>query len=434
MPETKPKVFAVMPCATVPVPAAWRAFTEACSRYGNVVMDCPDRVPRDANRNVCVSRFLLRTDADWLLMVDSDTTIPVDAIEKLLSLKRSIAVGVQPLLLGGSLVANVMPYPSDKNPDPSWPNWLEWNRECPPQRIRWCGFGCVLMHRSIFGAFDWPYFLEDHGDRFGRNNVTEDIYFCRKAHRSNLQIWCHPGVVCGHHKMVNLLDVVPRDMLRIGYEGEPEHYLGIPGWTPVEAEELFRAQVATARDGAEFVEIGVFHGRGLTCMAEWAKFYGKRIQIYGVDHFQGTRELPMEFVDGMESQCRANLNRAGINGEVKLIESDSAEAASRFGQVDFAYIDAGHDEASARRDILAWLPKIRPGGVLAGDDYAVEHPGVVRAVNALLPNAEKRGRTWAIRIGGTESPWHRPPEYTEEEVAGDEVETVASEVVQTVSA
>lgn len=411
-PTTKPKVFCVMPCASVPVPAAWRALNEAAARYGNVIIDAPDRNPRDVNRNIIVSRFLLRTDADWLLMVDSDTTIPVDAIEKMLSLRKSVVCGVQPLILGASssLVANVMPYPSADNPDPHWPNWLEWNADAKPHRIRWCGFGCVLMHRAVFGSFDWPWFHEDHGDRFGRNNVTEDVYFCRKAKRANIEVWCHPGVVCGHHKMVDLLDVVPRGMLRIGFEGEPEQYLEIPGWTPQEAEDLFRARASQVQDGATFVEVGVFHGRGLCCMAEWARYYKKRVQIHGIDHFEGSREIPLEYIDDMQTYCRANLSRAGFNGEVQLIDSDSAEGAALFadGSLDFVYVDAGHTEVEAARDIQSWIPKVKPGGVIAGDDFAVEFPGVVRAVNRLLPGAEVRGRVWAMRIGGTQSPWDRP--------------------------
>jgi hypothetical protein len=48
--------------------------------------------------------------------------------------------------------------------------------------------------------------------------------------------------------------------------------------------------------------------------------------------------------------------------------------------VHFAFIDAAHDYESVLRDIRAWLPKIRKGGILAGHDLphgpvrqAVEH-------------------------------------------------------------
>ena len=39
------------------------------------------------------------------------------------------------------------------------------------------------------------------------------------------------------------------------------------------------------------------------------------------------------------------------------------------GSLDFAYLDARHDEASVAEDIAAWWPKVRSGGILAGHDY-----------------------------------------------------------------
>lgn len=40
------------------------------------------------------------------------------------------------------------------------------------------------------------------------------------------------------------------------------------------------------------------------------------------------------------------------------------------GSVDFVYIDGNHGEAFVRADLDGWTPKVRPGGILAGHDYA----------------------------------------------------------------
>src|SRR5207253_8367684 len=66
--------------------------------------------------------------------------------------------------------------------------------------------------------------------------------------------------------------------------------------------------------------------------------------------------------------------------------------------VDFVFIDAGHDFNSVCNDIRVWLPKVKPGGVLAGHDY--EHPccpDVSRAVEKMLGQRfEKRpGHVWS---------------------------------------
>lgn len=41
------------------------------------------------------------------------------------------------------------------------------------------------------------------------------------------------------------------------------------------------------------------------------------------------------------------------------------------GVLDFVFIDAEHTNSAVREDLGAWLPKIRPGGVLCGHDYAI---------------------------------------------------------------
>lgn len=68
--------------------------------------------------------------------------------------------------------------------------------------------------------------------------------------------------------------------------------------------------------------------------------------------------------------------------DVTILRATSVEAAAQItdGSLDFAYLDAKHDEASVREDIAAWAPKVRPGGVLAGHDY--NRSGVRNAVTA----------------------------------------------------
>ena len=39
------------------------------------------------------------------------------------------------------------------------------------------------------------------------------------------------------------------------------------------------------------------------------------------------------------------------------------------GSIDVVYVDAGHSAAAQREYLARWWPKVRPGGILCGDDY-----------------------------------------------------------------
>jgi len=69
----------------------------------------------------------------------------------------------------------------------------------------------------------------------------------------------------------------------------------------------------------------------------------------------------------------------------ELWEMSSGEAAAKHsGLVDLAFVDADHSYEAASSDIKYWLPKVRPGGILAGHDYTSVFPGVVQAVHELV--------------------------------------------------
>ena len=70
---------------------------------------------------------------------------------------------------------------------------------------------------------------------------------------------------------------------------------------------------------------------------------------------------------------------------MEVIKGDSADSAAAFADesVDFVFIDADHSYAGISRDITAWLPKVKRGGVLAGHDY---HSDVQRCVDERFPN------------------------------------------------
>ena len=87
---------------------------------------------------------------------------------------------------------------------------------------------------------------------------------------------------------------------------------------------------------------------------------------------------------------------------VTQLRLSSLEAARRFNDssLDLVYLDAGHSFEAVRNDIRAWLPKVKPGGLIAGDDYwwgGGAGGGVRLAVIDVLHDHEVVGGRWAHR-------------------------------------
>ena len=94
-------------------------------------------------------------------------------------------------------------------------------------------------------------------------------------------------------------------------------------------------------------------------------------------------------------------------GQVAIHRAPSHAAAGRFADAsfDWVYIDGDHFYDAVSRDLALWAPKVKPGGVITGDDYR-ESPiygtDVVRAVDEFAAehglSVESRGRQFLMRL------------------------------------
>ena len=129
--------------------------------------------------------------------------------------------------------------------------------------------------------------------------------------------------------------------------------------------------------------------------------------LWCVDHFQGSpSDHTFSYVRdvGGPSEIRKlfEANVGELLGErIRLIQSTSESAAGTFAEtsLDFVYIDADHAYASVVADIGLWLPKIKPGGLLAGHDFDL--PSVRTAVRESFGDVVRvlEGTTiWAVQV------------------------------------
>ena len=93
------------------------------------------------------------------------------------------------------------------------------------------------------------------------------------------------------------------------------------------------------------------------------------------------------------------VERMDVFGErVTIIRCRSPEAAEQFvdGSLDFVYLDAIHYYEWFKRDLEAWSPKVRPGGIMAGDDFGEFFPDVERTVKEMFTEVYACGPTWLV--------------------------------------
>ena len=139
------------------------------------------------------------------------------------------------------------------------------------------------------------------------------------------------------------------------------------------------------QDGT-FVELGAWLGKSSAYLCDKATSQ----EIIIVDTWKGslnelttTHKLATEvdiykvFVENMGSR------------KYKAIKATSKTSSKKFANesLDVVFIDLTHTYDAVKEDIKLWLPKVKKGGFIAGDDYHEHWKGVIQAVDELLPRA-----------------------------------------------
>jgi hypothetical protein len=81
-----------------------------------------------------------------------------------------------------------------------------------------------------------------------------------------------------------------------------------------------------------------------------------------------------------------------------VIRRTSVDAAKGFadGSLDFVYIDGDHRFGAIAADLVAWVPKVRKGGAVAGHDYWMTDPTARNVVCQVGPVVDAYIRSFGI--------------------------------------
>jgi hypothetical protein len=145
------------------------------------------------------------------------------------------------------------------------------------------------------------------------------------------------------------------------------------------------------------VEIGVWKGELSSLILR--KVQPKKLMLvdpwafdprFGDSLFGGRTARSQADMDEICQKVQARFRADVARGVVTICRSTSVEAATSVADesVDWVYIDGNHTYEYALEDLRSWAPKVRPGGLIAGDDYdrpgAWWGDGVTRAVTEFV--------------------------------------------------
>ena len=201
--------------------------------------------------------------------------------------------------------------------------------------------------------------------------------------------------------------------------------------------EFYSDMVKRFPSGSHFVEIGCFLGKSTAYISVEIANSGKDIKFDAIDHwdanllpkkgddseFEDTtgagfiiseetrkmfervsssiphyQDIPAiqnnEFYETFLENMKDLIN-LGLCNPIKMMSTDAANLYED-GSLDFVLIDGAHDYTSVCEDIKAWLPKVKKGGILAGDDWP--YPGIQAAVRKQLESKCTLEIIWSQNI------------------------------------
>ena len=177
----------------------------------------------------------------------------------------------------------------------------------------------------------------------------------------------------------------------------------IPGWFSY--KQLYDEVVEKLPNNSNIVEVGAWFGKSTNYLANKIKQSEKKINFTTVDTFKGSptedihnntlkvfdNDIYSEFMDSTVLLDNQNV--------VNIIKDTSVNAKDFFVNncLDFIMIDAGHTYDDLKSDINAWYYKVKPGGIISGDDYIPMFQGVIDAVNEYFYGQIKRTTTGWFR-------------------------------------
>jgi hypothetical protein len=117
----------------------------------------------------------------------------------------------------------------------------------------------------------------------------------------------------------------------------------------------------------------------------------------------GKNETIKEF-DSWSISLNEFIKKENLTEKVIFVREKSEDVVDNFKDkdFDFIYIDAIHLYENVINDVKNYLPKVKSNGIIFGDDYSRQFPGVINAINDAFKGVDlsihKKEGVWVHKL------------------------------------
>lgn len=194
--------------------------------------------------------------------------------------------------------------------------------------------------------------------------------------------------------------------------------LDIPGWMPEPELKILERLARTIPPGGAMLEVGPFCGRSSWC---WSKSVDHSVSVTCVDIWDPVEHPfspPAKTEAGAVSDAdygrttqerghwgtRENFDH--YTSDCHNITAIRGHSPQDFGgwphdSLDLVFLDGLHHNPGFHADVMHWYPRVKPGGILCGDDCARSHPDVLWTIDDFCKERDiaftVERRIWMLR-------------------------------------
>jgi len=145
-----------------------------------------------ARNNICNNA--IKSNYDYVLMVDSDVILPSYTLIKMLNDPKPVCLGCYPRKNTKTGVFEIFKLGQQNYVDTF--NYGEITSLSGKIEIKGGGFGCGMIDVEILQNLSHPFFK--YVEYESGATLSEDLYFCSNATKNGYKIYAETDVICGH--------------------------------------------------------------------------------------------------------------------------------------------------------------------------------------------------------------------------------------------